>query len=135
MIQDVHLFEDDPEGFVHCMEVGDSENPTMLLIHGYAAGGGLFYKVLKRLAEKFHVIVMDLIGMGGSGRPEYPCKSAEDCEEYYLNCIHKLREKLNLQDPLILAGHSMGGYFSMCYTLKYPESVRKLLLISPVGIP
>lgn len=119
------------------MEVNTRESgkPTMLLIHGYAAGGGLFYKILKRLAEKFHIFVLDLIGMGGSGRPAYTCQNAEECEEFYVESIQKARQLLQIEDPIVLAGHSMGGFLSMCYTLKYPESVKKLLLISPVGIP
>ena len=119
------------------MEAGTSNagKPTLVLIHGYAAGGGLFYKILKRLAEKFHVLVLDLIGMGGSGRPEYPCTDSLSCEAYFVESIEKFRQKMALNTPFVLAGHSMGGFFSMCYTLKYPQHVQKLLLISPVGIP
>ena len=34
-----------------------------------------------------------------------------------------------------MAGHSMGGYVSTCYALRYPEEIHKLLLLSPVGVP
>lgn len=92
-IQDVQVDEDDLQGFVHVMEVGqrNAGKPTMVLIHGYAAGGGLFYKILKRLGERFHILVLDLIGMGGSGRPNYPCTDSKSCEEYYVDSIEKFR--------------------------------------------
>lgn len=34
-----------------------------------------------------------------------------------------------------MCGHSLGGYISSVYTLRYPEHVESLLLLSPVGIP
>lgn len=34
----------------------------------------------------------------------------------------------------ILAGHSFGGYISGLYALKYPENVKKLLMLSPIGM-
>lgn len=33
-----------------------------------------------------------------------------------------------------MAAHSFGGYLSGHYSLKYPQYVKKLLLISPIGI-
>ena len=33
-----------------------------------------------------------------------------------------------------LAGHSFGGYLAGNYALKYPQYVKKLLLLSPIGI-
>jgi len=34
-----------------------------------------------------------------------------------------------------LAGHSLGGYLSARYALKYPEKLNGLVLISPAGVP
>jgi len=34
----------------------------------------------------------------------------------------------------LLAGHSFGGYVSGNYTLKHPQRVQRLLLLSPLGI-
>jgi pimeloyl-ACP methyl ester carboxylesterase len=33
-----------------------------------------------------------------------------------------------------LAGHSFGGYIAGNYAVKYPQYIKKLLLISPIGI-
>ena len=40
---------------------------------------------------------------------------------------------MNLTD-FYLAGHSYGGYIVGNYALKYYMHIRKLLLISPVGV-
>ena len=36
---------------------------------------------------------------------------------------------------MTLIGHSLGGYLSVAYALKYPTRVQKLILLSPAGIP
>lgn len=41
----------------------------MVLIHGYGAGCGVFFKVVKDLSKYFHIYMVDMLGMGASGRP------------------------------------------------------------------
>ena len=57
--------------------VGDIANPPLVLVHGFGGSGSLFYKVMKGLSENFYVIIIDLIGMGSSSRPEWTLRSAE----------------------------------------------------------
>jgi pimeloyl-ACP methyl ester carboxylesterase len=38
-------------------------------------------------------------------------------------------------DQMILTGHSMGGYLSVAYAERHPQSLHRLLLVSPVGLP
>ena len=39
----------------------------------------------------------------------------------------------NLTD-FVLAGHSFGGYIAGNYAVKYHKHIKKLLLLSPIGI-
>lgn len=41
---------------------------------------------------------------------------------------------MRLETEFFLAAHSFGGYLSGHYAFKYPTYVKKLLLISPIGI-
>jgi cardiolipin-specific phospholipase len=34
-----------------------------------------------------------------------------------------------------LAGHSFGGYICGTYAAKHPHHIKKLLMLSPVGVP
>ena len=46
------------------------DKPILVLIHGYAASGPLFYKIIKPICEHFTLITIDIPGMGGSSRPD-----------------------------------------------------------------
>jgi pimeloyl-ACP methyl ester carboxylesterase len=52
----------------------------------------------------------------------------------FIDSLEELRKTEKIED-FILAGHSLGGYLSGKYALKYPKDVKGLILISPVGIP
>ena len=50
---------------------GDISKPTLVLVHGFGGSGSLFYKVMKGLTEHFYLIIIDLVGMGSSARPDW----------------------------------------------------------------
>lgn len=52
---------------VICDTGGDK--PILVLVHGYGGSGSLFYKIIKQICTRFKLILVDLIGMGGSSRP------------------------------------------------------------------
>ena len=67
------VFTDDEETtFMTTILVGDSAKPPLVLIHGFGGSGSLYYKVMKPLAESFYLIIIDLVGMGSSSRPDWP---------------------------------------------------------------
>ena len=37
-------------------------------------------------------------------------------------------------EKFTLLGHSFGGFIAGLYSIRYPESVKKLIFLSPVGI-
>lgn len=46
------------------------KKPILVMLHGFAGSGTLFFKVFQKLSEHFVLIMIDNIGMGGSSRPE-----------------------------------------------------------------
>ena len=107
----------------------------MVLIHGYGAGCGVFFKVVKDLSLHFHIYMVDMLGMGASGRPEYDAFSVDLAEDFFVNAIKTWKHKIGINEKFYLAGHSLGGYISSIYALRHPEDILKLLLLSPVGVP
>ena len=62
----------------------------MLLLHGFASSGTLFYKLVANLRDFFDITMIDLLGMGASGRPSYEPKrvdSAQKVIDYFLVAI------------------------------------------------
>ena len=49
--------------------------------------------------------------------------------------MKKWKEKIGIVGKYFLTGHSLGGYISSIYAMRYPEEIKKLLLLSPVGLP
>ncbi|KAH3900134.1 uncharacterized protein SCODWIG_02930 [Saccharomycodes ludwigii] len=60
-------------------------------------------------------------------------KDVDNAESFFIDSLEAWRRERNV-NKFILVGHSLGGYLSCCYALKYPQHVSKLVLISPVGV-
>jgi pimeloyl-ACP methyl ester carboxylesterase len=44
--------------------------PKMVMIHGYGSSSVLFYRIIKYLMVNFQIYLIDMLGMGGSSRPD-----------------------------------------------------------------
>ncbi|XP_059637140.1 probable 1-acylglycerol-3-phosphate O-acyltransferase [Cornus florida] len=108
------------------------DSPTLVMIHGYGASQGFFFRNFDALAKHFRVIAIDQLGWGGSSRPDFTCKSTEETEAWFIDSFEEWRKAKNLSN-IILLGHSFGGYVASKYALKHPEHVRQLILVGPAG--
>lgn len=110
-----------------------SENaPTLVMVHGYAASHGFFFRNFDALAKHFRVIAIDQLGWGGSSRPDFTCKSTEEAEAWFIDSFEAWRKVQNLE-KFILLGHSFGGYVAAKYALQHPEHVQHLVLVGSAG--
>ena len=78
--------------------------------------------------------MIDIIGMGGSSRPVFDLKNPTEIDEYLVDWLERWRLEMGGIKGFVLAGHSFGGYVSGLYAVKYPQHVKKLLMISPLGV-
>lgn len=121
--------------FIHTVTYETAENskaPTLVMVHGYGASQGFFFRNFDALASRFRVIAIDQLGWGASSRPDFTCKSTEETEAWFIDSFEEWRKAKNL-DQFILLGHSFGGYVAAKYALKYPEHVRHLILVGSAG--
>ena len=112
------------------------KKPILVLVHGYGGSGALFYKIIKRLTEYFHLILIDIIGMGASSRPDnYDASkfTPEQSIDYFVNYLESWRKEMDLTD-FYLAGHSFGGYLVGNYASLYHQHLRKVIMLSPIGV-
>lgn len=106
--------------------------PTLVMVHGYGASQGFFFRNFDALASRFRVIAIDQLGWGGSSRPDFTCRSTEETEAWFIDSFEEWRKAKNIS-KFILLGHSFGGYVAAKYSLKHPEHVQHLILVGPAG--
>jgi pimeloyl-ACP methyl ester carboxylesterase len=116
-----------------CTRDDGVQKPNLIFIHGYQGTGVLFYKVFNDFIAHFNVYCIDMIGMGLSSRPQVEFPTPHEYIDFFINSIELWRRAVGLE-KFYLIGHSLGGYFSALYTLRYPSVVEQLTLLSPAGI-
>lgn len=122
--------------------VGEAADDTLVMVHGYGAGLGFFYKNFEPLTrvKGWKLYALDLLGMGNSSRPNFkihakdPQEKIREAENWFVDSLEEWR-KIRKIEKFTLLGHSLGGYLAVSYALKYPGHLNKLILASPAGIP
>jgi pimeloyl-ACP methyl ester carboxylesterase len=120
-----------PNGITHYEAFGHDTAQTVLLVSGLSVPYYIWdptFEFLKR--NGFHVIRYDLFGRGYSDRPDVVYNS-----ELFTQQIADLLAALKIDKPVDIFGLSMGGPIVAEFTHKFPEKVRKLILIGPVNEP
>lgn len=122
--------------------VGEPNEETLVMLHGYGAGLGLFYQNFEPITrvKGWRLFALDMLGMGNSSRPAFriqakdPKEKITEAESFFVDALEEWRKIRNIE-KFTLLGHSLGGYLAVSYALKYPGHINKLILASPVGIP
>jgi pimeloyl-ACP methyl ester carboxylesterase len=116
---------------IHIVEQG--VGPTLLLVHGFAASTFDWEEaVLPALAHEYHVVALDLYGMGFSERND-------DLRYGFALWATQLRDTLDALaiDRVTVVGHSLGGAVATLFAAEHPERVDRLVLVAalaPAGI-
>jgi cardiolipin-specific phospholipase len=121
---------------------GEAVEENLVMLHGYGAGLGFFYKNFEGLSrvKGLRLYALDMLGMGRSSRPPFKVHSKDhqgkisEAENWFIDALEEWRVIRKIE-KFTLLGHSLGGYMAVAYALKYPGHLNKLILASPVGIP
>lgn len=116
------------EGTLAYRSVGHGK--PLLLVHSMMLGASNreWDAVIDALAEEYHVYAPDLPGFGNSFYPEKPWTAYQ-----YATILHQFIEDV-IGCPVCLCGANGGADFGLLLSLLHPESIRRLVLISPEGI-
>ena len=109
---------------LHYLDWGASEKTDMVLLHGLRGHGHSWDDVSAALCQKFHVLALDQRGRGGSDW----APDGDYSTDAYVADLAGYCEALRL-DSFVLVGHSMGGRNSMVFAGRYPERVKKLIVV------
>ena len=98
----------------------------LVCIHGLGGTKASFLPTVAALADRYRVIALDLPGSGESDKPI----AAPYDAPYFAKAVADLMDELEL-DTAHIVGNSLGGRVGIELGLRYPERVRKLVLLSP----
>lgn len=112
---------------IRYLESGNFEK-TLVLVHGLGASAERWEQVMPIFAEKFRVVIPDLIGFGYSDKP-----LADYTIDFFSDFLEKFLQTANIRSPYLI-GSSLGGQISAEYTATHQNDVDKLILVSPSGV-
>lgn len=105
--------------------VDEGEGVPVVLLHGIGRSGGVWRYLVKELAGKqYHMIAFDLLGFGESPKPDWV---SYDIDDHALAVIASV-ERLKLNKPTVLVGHSMGCLVAVRVARLRPEFIKHLVL-------
>lgn len=117
-------------GPLHYRWQGPEDGPVVVMVHGFSTPLFIFEQNAAALAEAgFRVLRFDHYGRGWSARPD-----AIYDADFYDSTLVQLLDALEVKQPVLLIGLSMGGIISTEFTARHPERVKRLILLVPAGL-
>lgn len=100
----------------------------LIVLHGWQSSKEKWQKVKELLEkEELEVIVPDLPGFKKVNELKLPWNL-----DNYINWLKDFCD--GFSEPFFLLGHSFGGRIAIKFTVKYPEKLKGLILVSAAGI-
>jgi pimeloyl-[acyl-carrier protein] methyl ester esterase len=96
------------------------EGPDVVLLHGWGLHAAVWDSVITDFKTDYRLNYVDLPGHGRSGL----CVDLGDMDALCLS-LHE-----RVPSPAQWVGWSLGGLIAIAYTLRYPESVERLILVA-----
>jgi pimeloyl-ACP methyl ester carboxylesterase len=124
----VHRYAQTPVGRIHALELGHGPR-ALVFLHGLGASVGEYSQLAARLATQFRVIGIDRPGSGLSDPIEFDGHPRPAWNQ----AVSAVVDQLGI-DRFDLVGHSLGGLAAGGYAIDHQDRVRRLVLLSPVGI-
>lgn len=108
----------DIDGNALFYRVTGSGTPVVLL-HGFAEDGTIWQYQTEALQQHYQLIIPDLPGSGRSAI------TADMSMEGLADSVKQiLTAELAQDEPVVMIGHSMGGYITLAFAEKYPAQLR-----------
>ena len=106
--------------------VDRGSGPPILLVHGFPLDHTMWAAQVDALADRWRVLAPDLRGFGqsplGDADPHHGISM-----EQYADDLAGLLDALQIREPVVLVGFSMGGYIAWQFVRKYCVRLRALI--------
>jgi pimeloyl-ACP methyl ester carboxylesterase len=100
--------------------------PPVLLVHGFPLDHTMWSAQIDAIAARSRVIAPDLRGFGQSTLGSADPRAGVSMEQY-ADDLAELLDILEITEPIVLAGFSMGGYIAWQFVRKYAARLRGLI--------
>ncbi|XP_021637637.2 uncharacterized protein LOC110633369 isoform X1 [Hevea brasiliensis] len=112
-----------------CVESGNANNPTVILIHGFPSQAYSYRKVLPTLSKNYHAIAFDWLGFGFSDKPQPGYGFDYTLDEYVSSLGSFVNEVAKDKVSLVVQ-----GYFSpvvVKYASSFQDKLNDMILLNP----
>lgn len=115
---------------VHYFESKNTANKeTLIFLHGMGNDKTSFLQTVAQMEKRYHLVLLDLAGHGENNRQlDFDYSIAGQ-----VSFLHSFLNELKLTD-VTLIGNSMGGHITAAYAIKYPDKVKRIVLVNAAGI-
>ncbi len=118
-----------PQGDLAALTWGNPAAPPLVALHGWLDNAASFALLAPLLAERHHVIALDLPGHGASAHV------APGAHYHYVDYVRTVLAALDAQDlaHCTLLGHSLGAGIAALVAAAAPQRIDRLFLIEGLG--
>ncbi|BAT55735.1 hypothetical protein NOS3756_47280 [Nostoc sp. NIES-3756] len=115
-------------GFPICYQTQGTVGPAVVLVHGFGASWSHWRKNIPVLAQNCRVYAIDLIGFGGSAKPQPDTEITYTLETWGEQLADFCREVVG--EPAFLVGNSIGCIVVMQAVVSNPEIGLSVALLN-----
>lgn len=101
----------------------EGSGSPLLFVHGFPLDHKMWQAQTEYFKKNFTVLAPDLRGFGHS---EVTCGTVT--MEQHADDLNSLLDQLNIEEPIIFCGLSMGGYIAWEFWDNFPQRLRALIL-------
>ena len=116
-----------PSGQTHVRVSGHPTDPPLILLHGARGNGLMWIPNITALSAHYRIYALDTIGDIGLSISQRKLAGVDD----YMNWLDEVLAVLVPEGALSLVGMSYGGGLAAEYAVRFPERIRRLVLLAP----
>ena len=110
------------QGIVHYETYGQGK--PVVLLHGWLGSWGIWHQSMASLGRYYRTYALDFWGFGESGKK----RDTYNIDDF-VALVDQFMSRLGIMSaPLV--GHSMGGTVGLSVAVRYPQRVKKVVVVS-----